>query len=379
MAFLLLFAAISLFSLRHTVESYKDSFNVTLPPESSDTKELFTSLFEFESNATTLDSIVADLTGSIVEFGKKNNLDYSASIQVFDYARARLHGQQIEGEGQLIESMTFATALRQIGSADLISLEFALKDMHKMVKAATKGDSLEGFMAVQSRQVRLYLEVGNTHWVRNICEVGFNGGHSAFSLLFGSKSSKLISFDFLDKSFQPLAMRLIKSIFGDSRASFVAGDSTRSIPAYSHSQSNTQCEVFSIDGGHSFEVASQDIRNFEPFSGCDNIVLMDDVFQNYADAWNAHHVDGAKRAWIAAIEAGTIRQYGCYEYLSEVHPVFVDIGVLDGATILPRSFCIGHYNNINGCGPDSHLRSEARILDILTSMGLTACEKGGCN
>lgn len=263
----------------------------------------------------------------------------------------------------------FSLLTRRMGSANLHALQRTILTFHKIVKAATNNDFLEGFMAVSPEQLRFYLEAGNTPWANNICEVGFNGGHSAFALMFGSLTSSLVSFDLMNKSFQPTAMMLIKGLFGNERVDFVTGDSTVTIPKYSFKQG--LCDVFSIDGGHSYEVATADINSFIKFSSCENIVLMDDIFQKL----DVHHVDGAKNAWLDAIKNKKIKQYGCYEYFYDIPDHYVDPGVGNWKRV-PRAFCVGSFI-VADCKRSP--KAEMRILDILAGMELNPCATGCCN
>jgi hypothetical protein len=233
-------------------------------------------------------------------------------------------------------------------------------------------------MAVSPQQMQFYLEAGHTPWVHQVCETGFNGGHSAIALLYGNSNSSLTSFDLMDKSFQPAAMALFKSIFGEHRVQFVAGDSTKTVPA--HLPRNGFCQLFSVDGGHSYEVATADIINFQRLSDCDNIVLMDDIFQKYADTWNVHHVDGAMNAWVNAVSSNKIKQFGCYEYFINIENyfggIFVDSGVGSWKKV-PRAFCVGTFASLPSCPPSK--KAENRALEILKMMDLTPCAKSGCN
>jgi len=253
-----------------------------------------------------------------------------------------------------------------------------LIDYHKLVKAAVHGDNLEGFMAAQPRQVYLYELIGSTPWIQTICETGFNGGHSAFSLLFSSGKNVLLrSFDL---SFQPSARLILESLFGSWRFTFIAGDTTNTLPQYIASNPSAKCDVFSVDGGHSFDVAFKDMNNFKTISTCDNFVLVDDVFQKYAQQWGATHVNGVKDAWQKAVKDGLVEQYGCYEYYEDVpNDSMIDPGVWGGKKKLPRAFCIGSFILDKAQCPEGNSKSKARVMQILSEMNLHSCASGCCN
>jgi len=270
-----------------------------------------------------------------------------------------------------------------IGKEDMGGLMAASQKLHMLIKQVQsrshegEKSNLEGFSTAQPKQVEFYLRAGNLSWIETVCETGFNGGHSALSLLYGSKTSRLISFDFMDKTFHPTVQRAFEESFGKERIqSFVAGDSTKTLPEFVKSNGGSvKCSIISIDGGHTLEVARSDIDNFFQLADCNHILLMDDIFQKYANKWNVHHVDGAKDAWVNAINQNKIKQFGCYEYYEDQEEIWRDKDVWGASKRLPRAFCAGTFVLPN-C---PHNVGVKAIKSILKVMDLPPCDQSGCN
>lgn len=176
---------------------------------------------------------------------------------------------------------------------------------------------------------------------------------------------------FYEKAFHPAARSLFSLLFG-IRVTFVVGDSTQTLPSYSFI---SPCDLVSVDGGHSFEVARADVLNFYNHSSCGSLILMDDIFHKHADDWNVHHVDGAMMAWDSAISDGLIEQYGCYETFEEGPDFDFYAYRWDHTRRIPRSFCIGGFTHA-GC---NNARAKHRATKIINDIGLTPCSAGCCN
>jgi len=270
----------------------------------------------------------------------------------------------------------------EIGRVDMQGLRAASEKLHALIKQVqTRSqnqdkNNLEGFSTAQPKQVEFYLNAGNVSWVKTVCETGFNGGHSALALMYGSRTSKLISFDFMDKTFHPAVQKSFVESFGKERIqSFVAGDSTQTLPAFIQSNGAVKCNIISIDGGHTLEVAGKDIDNFYQMADCNHMLLMDDIFQKYANKWNVHHVDGAKDAWVRAIGQNKVKQLGCYEYYEDQEEIWRDKDVWGAGKKLPRAFCVGKFI-LPQC---KHNFGGQAIKNILKGMNLPLCGKSGCN
>lgn len=262
-----------------------------------------------------------------------------------------------------------------VGSTDFHALVSVTKYYHRLIKLGTHTDNLEGFLSSQLNQIKMYLLAGHSDFVDQVCETGFNGGHSSLALLFGNLHSAMTSFDFFNKSFQPLALALLEGIFGDDRIKVIPGDTKISLTNFTDHSTTFRCNLISVDGGHDFGSAMSDLTSFQKIAACDHILLMDDIFQKNADAWNAHHVDGAKLAWLESINRNSVRQFGCWEFYEDQEEIWRDSGVWGAAKRLPRAFCIGMFQ-LPHCPSN---RGSSRILEIIKAIGLKPCASGCCN
>lgn len=142
-----------------------------------------------------------------------------------------------------------------------------------------------------------------------ICQVGFNAGHSASQFLLSNPSAKLLSFDLAENAYFDKAEKLLGCLF-PSRHEIVKGNSELTIPAYHAAHPEFVCHVSFIDGDHSFDGADQDIRNMARMASPNGIVVLDDM-----------DIEGVRMAWIAAITNGIV-------HAGPQHP----------------NFLFGHYN-----------------------------------
>jgi len=100
---------------------------------------------------------------------------------------------------------------------------------------------------------------------RTYCEVGFNGGHSAASVLAARPGVDVLSFDLAVFPYSNSTAKLLSDLYME-RFKLVRGDSTTTIPAYVESMKRSgnpvTCDVMFIDGGHMKEVFLADLGNF---------------------------------------------------------------------------------------------------------------------
>mmetsp|Transcript_60287 Transcript_60287/g.113758 ORF Transcript_60287/g.113758 Transcript_60287/m.113758 type:complete len:271 (-) Transcript_60287:49-861(-) len=96
---------------------------------------------------------------------------------------------------------------------------------------------------------------------KTICETGFNAGVSSLAWLCASPDITVHSFDIGRHPYIRIARDYLWEQFGKERLTLTVGDSTKTIPAAIQA-GNVSCDVAFVDGGHSFEVASADIKNF---------------------------------------------------------------------------------------------------------------------
>lgn len=153
----------------------------------------------------------------------------------------------------------------------------------------------EGHSGHLRDQTKYLTEVTRT--ATTYCEIGFNSGHSAATVLSNNPLVNVISFDIGGKN-SKAADALLREQYGD-RLKVHWGDSTKTLPKI---EEGLQCDVFFVDGGHSAQVARADLTNIKKHMKSDGLVIMDDV---YCDAkW----CRGPIAAWNADTTSGIIKE-----------------------------------------------------------------------
>ena len=78
------------------------------------------------------------------------------------------------------------------------------------------------------------------------------------------------------------------------RFNLITGDSLLTIPRFATERSDVKCDVIVVDGGHSYDVALGDIRNFRNIASVERNVLVVDDKNKLAimTAWNEVRADG---------------------------------------------------------------------------------------
>ena len=102
-------------------------------------------------------------------------------------------------------------------------------------------------------------------------EIGFNNGHSADTVLANNPTIKVTSFD-IGNNDSLQAYKLLKQEYGD-RLTVIWGDSRITVPE----TMPLGCDMFFIDGGHTYDVAMADILNVRRHLQPNSTFIMDDV------------------------------------------------------------------------------------------------------
>jgi hypothetical protein len=132
----------------------------------------------------------------------------------------------------------------------------------------------------------LYTKQLNLFWcgkqaVQNICEIGFNAGHSAMLMLLGRDNTPLnfTVFDIGHHLYTKPSYEYIKSKFSYVNFEYVEGDSTIIMPEWinNHSELMYKYDVVHVDGGHSEHCISNDMKNADLLVKKNGIVIIDDT------------------------------------------------------------------------------------------------------
>lgn len=144
----------------------------------------------------------------------------------------------------------------------------------------------------------LYTKKVNLFWcgkqaVENICEIGFNAGHSTMLMLLGRSNTPLnfTIFDIGHHSYTNPCYEYIKTKFPFVNFEYVEGDSTSTMTKWinNHSELMYKYDVIHVDGGHSEHCISNDMKNADLLLKKDGIMIIDDtnvdIINNYVNLY----------------------------------------------------------------------------------------------
>jgi len=188
-------------------------------------------------------------------------------------------------------------------------LESALQSAGESVTEGHSEDS--GILAKQTQTYDTWAKSGT---LRTICETGFNAGHSALRFLAQSQA-KVFEFDLGSHDYAHTAERFLHSRFFD-RLNVTWGDSTKTLPQFIQANPSVKCDLLIVDGGHAYEVAISDLKNFAQMTAPEHLLAIDDT------PCEANACQGPGKAWQELI------QHGCIEESEAVH-----MGTLRGFSV----------------------------------------------
>lgn len=143
-----------------------------------------------------------------------------------------------------------------------------------------KAGSLEGSSIDFEQEMLLYTQMAQNPCVKTICEIGFNAGYSALLWLTANPNATVVMFDLFEHAVSPLGEAFLRSQadLRPNRLTIVKGDSTKTIPQFHSTHPGFHCDLLSVDGGHTYEIASADIKNmFFLANPRFNMVFVDDT------------------------------------------------------------------------------------------------------
>ena len=188
---------------------------------------------------------------------------------------------------------------------------FKARSAEMQKKLATAQHVNEGFSGQVEGQVLFYILLARQPWVRQVCEIGFNAGHSALYWLASSNKTSLVSFDMGFHDYAKVMANYMSSAY-PGRFQIVWGDSTKTVPEFikllQSSGNMLSCDVIVVDGGHSYDVAIADLRNMRAFAASPrHLLLMDDT------PCFAPYCDGPLKAW-TELRAAVKSLFSCMKF-----------------------------------------------------------------
>ncbi|ELT92235.1 hypothetical protein CAPTEDRAFT_221703 [Capitella teleta] len=164
----------------------------------------------------------------------------------------------------------------------------------------------EGHSGQQLEQKMVYMKLVQLPFVKTVCETGFNGGHSTLVWLAANPNTKVYSFDNADHEYaEKMAQHLQAKYPG--RLTVTWGFSEKTLPKFAEEHPEVKCDLIIVDGGHTFEVATEDFLNFRNMANPKNIVVFDDH-----PTKNNRFQSKLARAWETQIRSGLLaEQFAC--------------------------------------------------------------------
>lgn len=185
----------------------------------------------------------------------------------------------------------------------------------------------EGNIASSEKALNMYFEVARGPLVKNVCDIGFNAGHSSAVFLNANPDARVFAFDLGQFSYTISNAKLMSDLFPE-RFYIIYGQSQTSVDAFKQDVGGDfKCDVISVDGDHSTEGTYADLLNFQSLASCRNWVLMDDA------GWSS-----TNSAWQKAKDDGIITQLECFADMAP-QPNYQFLDFPDN-----RSWCIGMFN-----------------------------------
>ena len=122
-----------------------------------------------------------------------------------------------------------------------------------------------------------------------ICEIGFNGGHSAMLMLLGRAPSPIdfTIFDICYHGYAKPCFNYIKHSFPHVNFEFVEGNSIEEMPRWidKHPESKGTYDVIHVDGGHTEECIRHDMMNADQLVKLNGIIIVDDTNNFYINLY----------------------------------------------------------------------------------------------
>jgi len=163
-----------------------------------------------------------------------------------------------------------------------------LDDLKNII--AQNGSKLEGNCFYYHETLNLYPELYskqlNLFWcgkqaIDNICEIGFNAGHSAMLLLLARNYSNLnfTIFDIGQHKYTKPSFNYIKSRFSNVNFEYIEGNSNITMPTWINDNKELiyKYDVVHVDGGHTEDCISNDMKNADLLVKKNGILIIDDT------------------------------------------------------------------------------------------------------
>lgn len=111
---------------------------------------------------------------------------------------------------------------------------------------------------------------------KNICEVGFNAGHSLLLMLDSNPTANYQIFDLGSHLYSRPCLDYIKSAFPNVNINCVFGDSKETLKSYFNKVGENKFDFFHVDGGHGINEVESDFYYSSLLTNTSGVILFDD-------------------------------------------------------------------------------------------------------
>ncbi len=160
---------------------------------------------------------------------------------------------------------------------EMKQLEQRLSEVLKNLKLSGLQEGHNGRVG-REPSLKCIFDIASNIKFTNVCEIGFNAGHSALNWLVANEHSHVYSWDIGRWHYTKKMMEYLQKEF-PGRLTVFLGDSTKVVPKVAQ-ENSFKCDVISVDGGHTFNIARADILNMRAFAHKKTILLVDDTFRS---------------------------------------------------------------------------------------------------
>ena len=132
-----------------------------------------------------------------------------------------------------------------------------------------------------------------------ICEIGFNAGHTALLFLEAAPAARVLSFDLGDMPWAKKQAALLSRAYGAARFQAVFGSSDETVPSYSSRlpKKASKCDVAFSDGGKTESLRLADLRNFRQLARPQALLLFDEITSLACVRGEGEREDSCGHAW----------------------------------------------------------------------------------
>ena len=209
--------------------------------------------------------------------------------------------------------LKFINLIRWIYCIFINPKEINLDGFYKKIKIFWYGGN-EGHTQ-QVAEETMYLTQVSTK-AKNILEIGFNGGHSAETMLQSSDKSYVVSVDIGFHHYVKFGYYFLKKKY-KNRIKLLIGNSKEVLPQLV--RSNKKFDLIFIDGGHDYDVVKSDLNNALKMSDKNTLIVVDDVYYPLTEKTEEYfddHNNGPTKAWLELLNQQKITEVEYIQFVT---------------------------------------------------------------